>query len=90
MKSMIDVDYSHLKDWQGEVETLGEWQSQLYTRESMGEIKEKSKIEIQPGGGAVLPTAAKEELTLVDLTHCDNKMVTKVINNQLVVIVKSV
>ena len=83
MKSMIDVDYSHLKDWQGEVETLGEWQSQLYTRENMGESrdKRKSKIEIQPGGGAVLPTAAKEELTLVDLTHCDNKMVTKVINN---------
>ena len=30
---------------------------------------------------AVRGTAAKEDLTLVDLTHCDNKMVTKVINN---------
>ena len=26
----------------------------------------------------MLPMAAKEELTLVELTHCDNKMVTKV------------
>ena len=25
-----------------------------------------------------MPMAAKEELTLVELTHCDNKMVTKV------------
>ena len=44
MKSMIDVDYSHLKDWQGEVETLGEWQSQLYTRENMGESRDERKI----------------------------------------------
>ena len=34
---MIDVDNSNLKDWQGEVETLGEWQSQLDGVENMGE-----------------------------------------------------
>ena len=27
----------------------------------------------------MVPKAAKEDLTLVDLAHCDNKMVTKVI-----------
>ena len=35
---MIDVDNSNLKDWQGEVETLGEWQSQLDGAENMGEM----------------------------------------------------
>ena len=34
---MIDVDNSNLKDWQGEVETLGEWQSQLDGADNMGE-----------------------------------------------------
>ena len=73
-----------MKDWQGEVETLGEWQSQLNVAENIGEtrINEKSqehtKLICRAGGTAVLPMAAKEELTLVELTHCDNKMVTKV------------
>ena len=73
-----------MKDWQGEVETLGEWQSQLNVAENIGEtrINEKSqehtKLICRAGGAAVLPMAAKEELTLVELTHCDNKMVTKV------------
>ena len=31
------IDNSNLKDWQGEVETLGEWQSQLDGAENMGE-----------------------------------------------------
>ena len=72
-----------LKDWQGEVETLGEWQSQLDGAENMGEQGQNYNLKLlqlkfHPGGAAVLPTTAKEELTLVDLTHCDNKMVTKV------------
>ena len=38
---------------------------------------------------AVRGTAAKEDLTLVDLTHCDNKMVTKVINNFTFILLSS-
>ena len=82
---IIDVDNSNLKDWQGEVETLGEWQSQLDGAENMGEriiflgaFTSTMQFKFNQGGEAVLPRAAREELTLVDLTHCDNKMVTKV------------